>query len=789
MRTKTLSCLVVLLFCAAAYSAESGVLLEAESFAQKGGWVVDQQFMDLLQPGEAGSSILLAHGMGKPVENAQTTVTLPKAGTYRVFARTRNWVSPWMPKDISREIVERDWSPGKFKVVFNGKESDLVLGIDGAQWQWLPAGCVTTSKDNEVVSVEIKDLTGFDGRLDALYFTQAETCDLPNDPEPLVAIRRELLNLPENPPNAREKEYDLVVVGGGIAGTCAAVSAANLGLDVALIQDRPVLGGNGSTEIRVHLNGAVKLPPYPNVGNLTYQMGPWGGGNAQPADLYKDQDRLNLCLAQPTLDLYLNTHVYDVEKSGSKIVAVFGKDIETGVERRFAAKCFADCTGDATVGYLAGADWRQGREARSEYDEPSAPVVADKLTMGASIQWYTVEKPEQTTFPEVPWAHQFSRESIRPMTRGDWDWETGLDRDQIWDFERIRDNGLRAAYGHWSYMKNHTTGDWANKVRNREFGWMAFLAGKRESRRLLGDVVLREQDITSNRLWPDGCVPCTWSIDLHYICPHNAKYFPGQEFRSYCVHGAKPSSYVIPYRTFYSRNIDNLFMAGRNISVTHIGLGTVRVMRTAGMMGEVVGMAAFLCDKHNTLPRGVYENHLEELIELMKAGVVESPGMGKTVKTPKWLADAGENVARKATPTASCEHPSGLYPAKNINDGGADVSQNTSRWVSSTKNLDYADHWVQLNWDLPVTFNAMRMVTGQMGNYGECPKDPVRRFMLQVQKNGQWVTIPDGEVKENVYCDFGIEFPEVTTDALRIKFQSPGYLARLWEVELYNLKK
>ncbi|MDO5112800.1 MAG: FAD-dependent oxidoreductase [Planctomycetia bacterium] len=760
-----------------------GILVEAESFAQKGGWVVDQQFMDLLQPGEAGSSILLAHGMGKPVENAQTTVTLPKAGTYQVFARTRNWASPWMPKDLSREVLERDWSPGKFQVIVNGKAGPT-LGIEGATWQWQLAGNVTTTQEKETVTIELKDLTGFDGRLDALYFTQEKTCDLPNNPEPLVEIRRKLLNLPKNPPNVREKEYDLVVVGGGIAGTCAAVSAAALGLDVALIQDRPVLGGNGSTEIRVHLNGAVRLPPYPNIGNLTYQMGPWGGGNAQPADLYKDQGRLKLCQAQPTLDLYLNTHVYDVEKSGSKIVAVFGKDIETGIERRFAGKCFADCTGDATVGYLAGADWRQGREAQSEYDEPSAPKVADKLTMGASIQWYTVEADQPTTFPEVPWAHQFSKESIRPLLRGDWDWETGLDRDQIWDFERIRDNGLRAAYGHWSYMKNHMTGEWAKKVQKREFGWMAFLAGKRESRRLLGDVVLREQDITSNRLWPDGCVPCTWSIDLHYICRDNAKYFPGQEFRSYCVHGAKPGSYVIPYRTFYSRNVDNLFMAGRNISVTHIGLGTVRVMRTAGMMGEVVGMAAYLCKKHDTLPRGVYEKYLPELIELMEKGVAEPPAVSKVIQTPKWLKKAGKNLAREAIASASCEHSSGMYPAKNINDGKADITQNSSRWVSSEKNLDYAQQWVLLRWEKPVTFNAMRVVTGQDGGENG-PKDPVQRFQIQIQKNGQWVTIPNGEVKENTYCDFGMEFPNVTTDKLRILFQSPGYLARLWEVELY----
>ena len=794
---KLLLFLSFVLLASCAWAADS-VFVEAESFQEKGGWAVDQQFMDIKSPGEAGSVILLAHGMGKPVANAKTTVALPKPGTYQVFARTRNWVSPWMPAEIRTECEKKlgvrseelgvskeldSWSPGKFRLILNGKPSEITLGIYGSGWCWQKAGSVTVTEKDSQCAVELQDLTGFDGRVDALYFTTdpAEKCALPDDPKPLDAVRP--LVREENP-----KVYDLIVVGGGIAGTCAACAAAQLGLNVALIQDRPVLGGNGSTEVRVHLNGGVNLPPYRNVGNLTYLMGPHGGGNAREAGHYKDGERLALCQKYANLDLFLSTHVVAAEKEGDAISAVIGKHIETGVETRFKGKLFADCTGDGCVGFLAGADWLMGREQKSDFDEPSALEKRDKMTMGASCQWYTVEADHVTTFPELPWAHQFCKESIKPMLRGDWDWETGLNYDQVWEFERIRDNALRAAYGHWSYMKNHADGKWPEAVKNREFGWLAFICGKRESRRILGDVVLREQDITSDRQWEDACVPCTWSIDLHYPDPHNSKYFPGNEFRTYCVGGKKPPHYAIPYRTLYSRNVENLFMAGRDISVTHIALGTIRVMRTGGMMGEVVGMAAAVCRKHDCNPRAVYADYLPELVELMQAGVADFPQDQTVIQTPKWLPTAGINYARTAKVKASSEHQSGLYPASKINDGIADVFSNNSRWVSQGgAESERSETWVEFTWDEPVTINACRIVTGQVG--GDHPRTPVENFQLQRFQNGRWVDIPKAGVKGNTaVCDLGVQFGDVTTDRLRLFINTPGYLARVWELELYKIK-
>ena len=215
-----------------------------------------------------------------------------------------------------------------------------------------------------------------------------------------------------------------------------------------------------------------------------------------------------------------------VEKEGDRIVAVIARDIRTGKDLRFAAPLFADCTGDGTVGALAGAEYRMGRESWEQTGETLAPQEPDKMTMGTSVQWYTVETLKPRPFPECPWALRFTEQSCERATRGDWNWETGLNKDQIADFESIRDHGLRAVYGNWAFLKNHSK-DKA-KYANRQLSWVAYIAGKRESRRLLGDVILTQQDVQEQRPYPDAFVTTTWSIDLHYPDPANTKHFPGR---------------------------------------------------------------------------------------------------------------------------------------------------------------------------------------------------------------------------------------------------------------------
>jgi hypothetical protein len=580
-------------------AASEHVLIEAESFDNPGGWVVDQQFMD-----QMGSPVLLAHGLGVPVQDAVTRVTFPAEGKYHLWVRTREWAGA---EDVQT-------APGRFQLLVDGKPVPAVFGAEGPVWHWQDGGMVEVKAGQ--VKLALHDLTGFDGRCDAILFSWKPDFVPPEGGESLAKFRRDALGLPERPQDAGQ--FDLVVVGGGMAGTCTAISAARLGLQVALVQDRPVLGGNNSSEVRVHLNGQINLPPYRRIGDVVAELDSGGRGNAQAAALYNDEKKLELVRAERNIHLFLDVHAYKVEKEGSRITSVIGRDTRTSKDLRFTAPLFADCTGDGTIGFLAGADYRMGRESWAETGETLAPKEPDKMTMGASVQWYSIETPEPSAFPECPWALAFTEASCERMTRGDWNWETGLNKDQIGDFEAIRDHGLRAVYGNWAFLKNHSK----DKVRyaNRRLSWVAYIAGKRESRRLLGDVILTQQDVQEQRPYPDGFVTTTWSLDLHYPDPANTKYFPGEEFKTICRTPAiKP--YAVPYRCFYSRNVENLFMAGRDVSVTHVALGTVRVMRTCGMMGEVVGMAASICRNRNTTPRGVYVEHLPELKQLATRGV------------------------------------------------------------------------------------------------------------------------------------------------------------------------
>jgi hypothetical protein len=342
--------------------------------------------------------------------------------------------------------------------------------------------------------------------------------------------------------------------------------------------------------------------------------------------------------------------VVRAEKDGNRIRAVVGRSIVTAQEHRFRGRLFADCTGDGNVGFLAGADYRVGRESHGETGESLAPEQADRLVMGVSVQWYSLAEPQASPFPDCPWALSFTEATAQPLTRGDWDWETGMNRDQIRDIEQIRDHALRATYGNWAYLKNHSPRK--DQFARRRLAWVACIGGKRESRRLLGDVILCQQDIEAQRPFPDACVTTTWGLDLHYPHPENSWQFPGQEFRSVAKTKAiKP--YPIPFRCLYSRNVENLLMAGRNISVTHVALGTVRVQRTTGMMGEVLGMAAALCTQHQTTPRGVFQEHLAPLQELMRRGVGVPPVDGHhrpPARTGRQPANVGSDLRGQRVP-------------------------------------------------------------------------------------------------------------------------------------------
>lgn len=588
--------LAVLALKASAQHSEA-IIVEAESFDEKGGWRIDQQSMDVM-----GSPYLIAHGIGTPVQDAQTMVQFPSKGTYYVYVRTRNWTAPWTDK-----------AAGQFQVIINGEALQETFGTRNNQWSWTRGGKIRV-KDLKV-AVALHDLTGFNGRCDAIYFTKDKSDLPPNDVGTLDQLRSNLTGLDETP---KVNTYGFVVIGGGMAGTCAAISAARLGVKVALVQNRPMLGGNNSSEVRVHLGARINLEPYPALGNLVNEIGPARGGNAQPKEYYEDEKKLKAVLNEPNISLFLNHHANEVEMNGGMIKRVYAEDLETGEKLGFEAPLFADCTGDATIGYLAGAEYLYGRESREVFNEPTAPEKEDNLTMGISVQWFSEKKDTAVSFPEIDWGLPWDEEKVFAISKGDWDWETGMGKDMINETEYIRDYGLMVVFSNWSYLKN----DYSQKQKfaREQLTWVAYIGGKRESRRLVGDYILTENDLTSQNFLPDGTAPTSWTIDLHYPDEENKKKFEGEAFRSIAKH-IKIYPYPIPFRCLYSKNVNNLMMAGRNISVSHVALGTVRLMRTGGMMGEVIGMAASVCNGHGITPRELYQDYFSELEQLMLQGV------------------------------------------------------------------------------------------------------------------------------------------------------------------------
>lgn len=611
-------------------SAAEMLLVEAESFEEYGGWLLDPQFMD-----QMGSPFLLAHGLGNPAADAKTNVEFPAKGTYRVWVRTRDWVGPWKNPKLPKP-QQAEGSPGIFQVLVNGNPLPPTFGESGADWHWQDGGMVEI--ENAKAAVALRDLTGFEGRCDAVLFCRDPKFTPPNDLAVLAEFRREALQLQREPVDGGR--YDLVVIGGGLSGSAAAVTAARLGLSVALIQDRPVLGGNNSAEITVPIQGKTCLEPYPKVGLVLRELNIGIRHNLTSVRGDKEKDRIAVVTNEKNIRLFLNQRANGVEMHDGRIAAVIAQDTGSGRRYRYGSPLFADCTGDASIGVLANADFKM-----------------DIPHMGNSNIWLDEDTGSPCAFPRCSWALDLTavqwgpfgrREKYKAWVPGkklqfggmDCDaWESGFNQDPIKDAEAIRDWNFRAIYGAWDTIKNVD-----KSVPNHRLAWVAHIAGKRESRRLLGDVYLTTEDVVKRKHFNDGCVPLTFAMDIHM--PANlGKDFKGAEFLSRFGHtdpstplgallkqhpgitdrngGLKENPFWLPYRCLYSRNVPNLFMAGRNISVDLSVFGAARVMGTTGMMGEIVGMAASLCKMHKTLPRAVHQQHPDELKELMKRGAVK----------------------------------------------------------------------------------------------------------------------------------------------------------------------
>ncbi len=669
-------CLISVCLCLGVLSssfAADAVLVEAESFSSHGGWKLDTQFIDTM-----GSPYLLAHGLGRPVKDAITTAEVPTTGNYRVFVRTIDWVGRWNVKG----------QPGRFEISINGKRLKQTFGTKSATWTWHDGGSVTI--DKKQISIGLHDLTGFDGRCDAILLTKDNKTP-PNDPTTLADWRREQLGL-EKAPTARG-DYDLVVIGGGYSGMGAALSAARMGCKVALVQNRPILGGNGSSEVRVWAKGNIRRGKYPRIGEIIEEFCDHAEKSPGTYEEFGDAKKEAIIRGEKNIDLFLNHHAYKVDTEDNRVVAVHAFDTRTSEHSRFAGKLFSDCTGHGTIGYLAQADWEMEPKGR----------------MGMSNMWAWANDEKPRSYPHTPWALDLDMKDF-PYPRafhGQWFWESGFDKDPLGGAESIRDWNLRAVYGAFNAMKNR---DGAAEHKNAFLTWIAYIGGPRESRRLMGDVVLNQDDVVAKKDFPDGCVPSTWSIDLHYPKQQYAGKFKDNPFISYAVHDRRVDrayGYPVPYRCFYSRNIDNLFMAGRCISVTHQALGTVRVMKTCGMMGEVVGKAASICTLQSCTPRDVYERYLDELKELL---ILPGKARRETVSSEITVPSDALPLAGKFGP------PTGL-PVSNLKGLVIDdlAASKEGKWTNGTGLKGYIENgylYASANSNSKITYSFNAPATG-----------------------------------------------------------------------------
>ena len=586
----------------------NGIFLEAERFDDPGGWTIDTQCFEAL-----GSIYLLAHGTGRPVRDALTRFTTEKSARWHVHVRTRDWSAVW----------KRGTPAGRFQLLIDGMPLETVLGTNGPEWDWQKAGSVALAPGTHTLALH--DLTGFDGRCDAVYLTASSTERPPNEREALERFRRQACRtvIEEDP-----VEYDLLICGGGYAGICTGLAARDLGLKIKLIQDRPVLGGCGSSEVRVWTGGKVNLPPYPNLGNIAAAISPIRGAPGRKKDPELFEDARKAVLFQAGEELLLNELLVALEMSPDdpgKIAAVVTRSVRTGRETRRRARLFADCTGDAVLARLAGCRTMYGRESRFEFGESLAPEKADRMVMGHSTLWETRLRAEEVSFPDIDWGIEFTEENALARFNCCWDWETGQYRDQVMDIERIRDYGLMSCYANWSFLKNRSSrkAEW----KNMDLEWISAIGGKRESHRVCGDLILTQNDIENKVPHDDATGAATWSIDLHFPDPENKQKF-GEAFQACAYHRGYGEPYPVPFRCLYARDVRNLFLGGRCLSLTHVAFSCIRVMRTLGMLGEVAGMAAALCIRHGCGPRDIYREHLEELKEVMRRGIPIEPPCG-----------------------------------------------------------------------------------------------------------------------------------------------------------------
>ncbi len=458
-------------------------------------------------------------------------------------------------------------------------------------------------------------------------------------------------------------EFDLCVVGGGMAGLIAALAAARRGARVALVQDRPVLGGNASSEIRMHICGA-RGSNTRETGILEELLLENHYRNPQPNYSIWDSVLYGAAQYQPRLALFLNAAVQSAAMDGARVRSVRAWQLTTETTHEIAATLFADCSGDGILAPLTGAEFRIGRESRREYGESIAPEQSDRHTMGLSCLFQAREYDRPMPFVPPAWACRFDKpedlrgRDVQVRRTNFWWMEVGGDRDSIHDTERLREELIRIAFGVWDYIKNRAPN--RQEYANWALDWLGFLPGKRESRRYVGDHVLTQHDVEAAGPFDDVVAYGGWTMDDHFPAGFHHP-------EAGTIFHPAPSPFGIAYRTLYSRNIENLFCAGRCHSATHAAMSATRVMGTTSLMGQAVGAAAAIAVRDGLTPRGVLERRLQELQEVLMDDDVWLPGRARPVS----------ELCRSARLTATEGDPE---PLRNGHDRRIGDSENA--WIA-----------------------------------------------------------------------------------------------------------
>ncbi len=585
-------------------------------------------------------------------------------------------------------------------------------------------------------------------------------------------------------------EADVVIVGGGMAGVSAALAALNHGASVVLVHDRPVLGGNASSEIRLHILGADEHGARSDTDSRESGIIEEIRLHEVVRNPHRSYGVFDLLLYEMVcrrqgLTVLLNTSCCGaVMASKSRIAAVLAARPGTQDVFTISGKMFIDTSGDGRLGAEAGAEFRTGREGRTEFGEDLAPPQPDNQMLGSSILFTTRRYDQPIPFTPPDWALRFPTcEDLPYRSHGSWEWgfwwvEWGGHIDTIRDNERIRDELIAAALGVWDHIKNSgkhpESANWA-------LDWFGFIPGKRESRRFVGDHVLIQQEVQRGEQFEDGAAYGGWPIDLHPSIGIHSKEKP-------CLQIRVPM-YNIPLRCLYSRNIENLFFAGRDASMSHVAFGSTRVMATGSVMGQAVGTAAVMCIRNKCTPRELGRQAIHDLQQQL-------------LKDDAYIIGATNSdsldLARTAEIRASSETVQGR--AANVIDGVTrGVGPATHRWISDPQQK--MPQWIELRFRKParirevhLTFDTAlnRSMTLTLSDHQNAKMirhaqpETVRDYELQILDKGGAKTV--AQVTGNYLRKKLHRFDPVTASGLRLNINATNgdASARVFEIRAYE---